>query len=121
MKKEEVYRFNIINCEKANSQFNYGMQPLLYSVREAEEGKPGWVRAGTNITYYKNNYWTEREREEGRRGRKKGKEGKRKQYHTLSFSLSFPHSGDDCYLVYHYPYSYSMLLVSKLSHTVDLC
>ena len=120
MKKGQVYRFNIINCEKSISQFNYGMQPVLYSVREAEEGRPGWVRGGTNITYYKNNFywdWSEEERDGGGKGRRKGKkevgkEGKRKQYHTLSFSLSFPHSGDHCYLAYHYPYSYSMLLVS---------
>lgn len=119
MRKGQVYRLNIINCEKTNSQFNYGMQPLLYSTREAEEGRPGWTRAGTRITYYKNNfYWDPTEREkEGRRERGKGeKDGgkgeKRKGYHTLSFSLSFPHSGDHCYLAYHYPYSYSMLMVS---------
>lgn len=29
------YTLNIINCDKPNSQFNFGMRPLLYSVKEA--------------------------------------------------------------------------------------
>ena len=33
------YIFNIINYEKANSQFNFGMQPVLFSVKEALQGK----------------------------------------------------------------------------------
>ncbi|CAB1321578.1 unnamed protein product [Coregonus sp. 'balchen'] len=37
------YRFNIINCEKSNSQFNYGMQVLMYSVQEAISGRPRWM------------------------------------------------------------------------------
>ena len=102
------YRFNVINCEKPNSQFNFGMQPLLYSMREATEGRPGWVRTASNITYYKNNflYKVERDGQGEEDGRKK-----RKAYYTLTFSLKFSHSGDICYLAYHYPYTYSMLLV----------
>ncbi|XP_029985642.1 cytosolic carboxypeptidase 4-like, partial [Sphaeramia orbicularis] len=52
MEADVPYRFNIINCEKSNSQFNYGMQPVLYSVTEALEGRPHWVRTGTDICYY---------------------------------------------------------------------
>ena len=33
------YIFNIINYEKANSQFNFGMQPVMFSVKEALEGQ----------------------------------------------------------------------------------
>ncbi|KAG8516305.1 Cytosolic carboxypeptidase 4 [Galemys pyrenaicus] len=47
------YRLNIVNCEKPNSQFNYGMQPTLYSVKEALLGRPTWVRAGYDVCYYK--------------------------------------------------------------------
>ena len=32
------YIFNIINYEKANSQFNFGMQPVLFSVKESLQG-----------------------------------------------------------------------------------
>ena len=110
MTKSQLYRFNIINCEKANSQFNWGMQPVLYSETEAHQGRPGWRRVATKITYYKNNfYW-----EDGRGGREVVVEGRKKQshYYTLSFSLSFPHTDDNCYLAYHFPYSFSMLMVS---------
>ncbi|XP_072291842.1 cytosolic carboxypeptidase 4 [Eucyclogobius newberryi] len=90
------YRFNIINCEKTNSQFNYGMQPVLYSVREALDGRPHWVRAGTEICYYRNNFCPVRGR-------------KMDTFYTMTFSISFRHSDDVCYLAYHYPYSYSAL------------
>ncbi|XP_019481042.1 PREDICTED: cytosolic carboxypeptidase 1 [Hipposideros armiger] len=53
MRPGVAYRFNIINCEKSNSQFNYGMQPLMYSVQEALNSRPWWTRVGTDICYYK--------------------------------------------------------------------
>lgn len=33
MDADAAYAFNIVNNEKANSQFNFGMQPVVYSVR----------------------------------------------------------------------------------------
>uniref|UniRef100_A0A3B5ACI9 tubulin-glutamate carboxypeptidase n=1 Tax=Stegastes partitus TaxID=144197 RepID=A0A3B5ACI9_9TELE len=90
------YRFNVINCEKSNSQFNYGMQPVLYSVREALEGKPRWVRTGTDICYYRNYFCPA--------------QGRRKTtFYTLTFTITFKHNEDVCYLAYHYPYTYSAL------------
>ncbi|NXI72919.1 CBPC4 carboxypeptidase, partial [Anseranas semipalmata] len=53
MKLAVPYRFNIINCEKFNSQFNYGMQLVMYSVKEALQGRPCWLRVGHDISYYK--------------------------------------------------------------------
>ncbi|XP_030643627.1 cytosolic carboxypeptidase 4 [Chanos chanos] len=90
------YRFNIINCEKGNSQFNYGMQPVLYSVREALEGRPHWMRTGSEICYYRNHFCP-------RRGQK------RTNFYTLTFMVTFRHEEDVCYLAYHYPYAYSAL------------
>ncbi|KAI1889776.1 hypothetical protein AGOR_G00166410 [Albula goreensis] len=90
------YRFNITNCEKANSQFNYGMQPVLYSVQEALQGRAHWVRVGSEICYYRNHFCPS--------SQKKGP-----SYYTLSFSVTFQHSDDVCYLAYHYPYTYSAL------------
>uniref|UniRef100_A0A3P8TRP2 tubulin-glutamate carboxypeptidase n=1 Tax=Amphiprion percula TaxID=161767 RepID=A0A3P8TRP2_AMPPE len=90
------YRFNVINCEKSNSQFNYGMQPVLYSVREALDGRPRWVRTGTEICYYRNYFCPA--------------QGRRKTtFYTLSFTITFKHNEDVCYLAYHYPYTYSAL------------
>ncbi|XP_049339940.1 cytosolic carboxypeptidase 4 isoform X2 [Astyanax mexicanus] len=97
------YRFNVINCEKSNSQFNYGMQPVLYSVREALEGRPHWVRAGTEICYYRNHFCPNR----GQRA---------PSFYTLTFTVTFRHEEDVCYLAYHYPYTFSALQ----SHLKDL-
>ncbi|KAF5884584.1 cytosolic carboxypeptidase 4-like, partial [Clarias magur] len=102
------YRFNIINCEKSNSQFNYGMQPVMYSVKEALEGRPQWVRTGTEICYYRNNFRSS----EGHRG---------PCFYTLTFTVTFRHEDDVCYLAYHYPYTFSALQshLHMLQRSVD--
>ncbi|KAK7146510.1 hypothetical protein R3I93_014072 [Phoxinus phoxinus] len=94
------YRFNIINCEKSNSQFNYGMQVLMYSVQDAINGRPQWVRTGSDICYYKNHF----SRSSIAAGGQKGK-----SYFTMTFTVTFQHKDDVCYFAYHYPYTYSML------------
>uniref|UniRef100_A0A8C8SHA3 Cytosolic carboxypeptidase 1 n=1 Tax=Pelusios castaneus TaxID=367368 RepID=A0A8C8SHA3_9SAUR len=94
------YRFNIINCEKSNSQFNYGMQPLMYSVQEALNSRPWWIRVGTDICYYKNHFARSSIAAGGQKG---------KSYYTITFTVSFPHKDDVCYFAYHYPYTYSTL------------
>uniref|UniRef100_A0A8C1YVF1 Cytosolic carboxypeptidase 1 n=1 Tax=Cyprinus carpio TaxID=7962 RepID=A0A8C1YVF1_CYPCA len=94
------YRFNIINCEKSNSQFNYGMQVPMYSVQDAINGSPHWVRTGSDICYYKNHF----SRSSIAAGGQKGK-----SYFTLTFTVTFQHKDDVCYFAYHYPYTYSML------------
>ncbi|KAG8455300.1 hypothetical protein GDO86_001482, partial [Hymenochirus boettgeri] len=100
MRTSVAYRFNIINCEKANSQFNYGMQPLMYSVQEAIDSRSWWYRVGTDICYYKNHF----SRSSMATGGLKGK-----SYYTLTFTVTFPHKDDVCYFAYHYPYTYSTL------------
>uniref|UniRef100_A0A8C5LUF7 Cytosolic carboxypeptidase 1 n=1 Tax=Leptobrachium leishanense TaxID=445787 RepID=A0A8C5LUF7_9ANUR len=100
MKTGVPYRFNIINCEKSNSQFNYGMQPLMYSVQEALGPRPWWMRVGTDICYYKNHF----SRSSVATGGQKGK-----SYYTMTFTAIFSHKDDVCYFAYHYPYTYSTL------------
>uniref|UniRef100_A0A8C0F432 Cytosolic carboxypeptidase 1 n=1 Tax=Bubo bubo TaxID=30461 RepID=A0A8C0F432_BUBBB len=100
MKTGTGYRFNIINCEKSNSQFNYGMQPLMYSVQEALCSRPCWTRVGTDICYYKNHF----SRSSIAAGGQKGK-----SYYTITFTVTFQHKDDVCYFAYHYPYTYSTL------------
>uniref|UniRef100_A0A669CTM3 Cytosolic carboxypeptidase 1 n=1 Tax=Oreochromis niloticus TaxID=8128 RepID=A0A669CTM3_ORENI len=100
MRVGTTYRFNIINCEKSNSQFNYGMQVLMYSVQEAISGRPRWVRMGTDICYYKNHFARSSIAAGGQKG---------KSYFTLTFSTTFSHKDDVCYFAYHYPYTYSTL------------
>ncbi|KAK0058339.1 cytosolic carboxypeptidase 1-like isoform X1 [Biomphalaria pfeifferi] len=101
MKQDIPYRFNIVNCEKPNSQFNFGMQPLLMSVMEALEGNPCWARVGTDICYYRNHFIRDANTAGGVQG---------KSYYTATFNIKFPHSGDVCYISYHYPYTYSALM-----------
>ncbi|XP_065544743.1 cytosolic carboxypeptidase 4 isoform X2 [Lathamus discolor] len=101
MKLAVPYRFNIINCEKFNSQFNYGMQLVMYSVKEALQGRPRWLRAGHDICYYKNHYRCSAAAGRGMKGN---------FYYTLTFSIKFPHKDDVCYLAYHYPYTYSTMM-----------
>ncbi|KAE8633207.1 hypothetical protein XENTR_v10001814 [Xenopus tropicalis] len=100
MRTGVAYRFNIINCEKSNSQFNYGMQPLMYSVQEALASRPWWYRVGMDICYYKNHF----SRSSIATGGQKGK-----SYYTITFTVTFPHRDDVCYFAYHYPYTYSTL------------
>nr|XP_024658814.1 cytosolic carboxypeptidase 4 isoform X1 [Maylandia zebra] len=108
MAADVPYRFNVINCEKSNSQFNYGMQPVLYSVKEALEGRPHWISTGTEICYFRNNFCPA----QGRR---------RTTFYTLTFTITFKHSEDVCYLAYHYPYTYSALMahLKILQKSVD--
>ncbi|XP_053573620.1 cytosolic carboxypeptidase 4 [Bombina bombina] len=98
MKANVPYRFNVINCEKVNSQFNYGMQPVMYSVKEALNGKMHWLRTGYDISYYKNEFCY------------RASDGKKRRFYTLTFTIKFPHNEDVCYLAYHYPYTYSTLM-----------
>ncbi|KAM9586309.1 cytosolic carboxypeptidase 4 isoform 3-T3 [Trichechus inunguis] len=101
MRAAVPYCFNVINCEKLNSQFNYGMQPTMYSVKEALLGRSTWVRTGCEICYYKNHYCRSAAATGGASG---------KCYYTLTFAVTFPHSEDVCYLAYHYPYTYTALM-----------
>ncbi|KAM3843925.1 cytosolic carboxypeptidase 1 isoform 6-T7 [Vipera latastei] len=112
MRTGSAYRFNIINCEKTNSQFNYGMQPLMYSVQEALGGRPSWIRTGTDICYYKNHF----SRSSIAAGGQKGK-----SYYTITFTVTFHHKDDVCYFAYHYPYTYSALMMhlQKLESTYN--
>ena len=47
-----TYQFNITNFIKPESSYNEGMKPLIYSKKESESGKTGWLRAGEDIAYY---------------------------------------------------------------------
>ncbi|XP_045500122.1 cytosolic carboxypeptidase 1-like isoform X2 [Colias croceus] len=98
MQQGRPYIFNIVNCEKSDSQFNFGMKPVMYSVKEAVLGRPGWVRAGSDICYYRNSYHYANQKSHN------------KCYLTVTFNIEFPHTNDVCYLAYHFPFTYSMML-----------
>eukprot|EP00041_Stephanoeca_diplocostata_P020044 m.439842 g.439842 ORF g.439842 m.439842 type:complete len:1247 (-) comp21458_c0_seq11:127-3867(-) len=93
MKVDTTYRFNIVNLEKSNSQYNFGMQPVVFSEMTAQVEGKGWHRCGTKICYYKNTYRRDHPRS--------------KALYTATFSLSFAHAMDTCYIAYHFPFTYS--------------
>ncbi|XP_011558325.3 cytosolic carboxypeptidase 2 [Plutella xylostella] len=101
-KKQMMYRFSIVNLSKAESLYNEGMRPLLYSTKDAQLHSIGWRRCGDNIAYYKNDPTCEEE----------------EQFpsYTLTFNIEFPHSDDAVYIAHCYPYTYSDLqeYLSKL-------
>ncbi|XP_078313843.1 cytosolic carboxypeptidase 1-like isoform X2 [Crassostrea virginica] len=94
------YRFNIVNCEKLNSQFNFGMKPVMFSVSDAMDGKPYWFRTGSSICYYKNHFTRSAQATGGVKG---------KTYYTATFTVTFKNDKDICYLAYHYPYTFTTL------------
>lgn len=57
-----------------------------------------WRKVGDRIVYYGNEYVNEENM---------------KQCRTLSFNISFEYTNDYCYLAYHYPYTYSRLMVGN--------
>ncbi|CAB3240917.1 unnamed protein product [Arctia plantaginis] len=98
MQQNRPYIFNIVNCEKSDSQFNFGMKPVMYSVKEAVTGRPGWVRTGTDICYYRNSYHYANQKNHN------------KCYLTVTFNIEFPHNNDVVYIAYHFPFTYSMMM-----------
>ena len=84
MKSETEYRFSFVNFSKPDSQYSVGMKPVLYSETEVARTGVGWVRAGTEMTYFKVS---------------QSDASKPPQY-IMSFTLSFPHDDDTWYLLH---------------------
>ena len=73
-----------------------GMQPVVLSVRQCLlTGEASWMRSGTSICYYRNNF----------------RRGPSLSYWSLSFDLTFPFDDDVCYVAYHYPLTYAQMMV----------
>lgn len=89
-------RFNLVNFTKPDSLFNLGMRPVVYSCLDAATKGTGWVRAGSDISYYGNTYV---------RGNTAG-EGLT-CYYTLSFTIEFHNPKDTMLIAYSYPFTMS--------------
>lgn len=139
------YTFEIINCMKKTSMFSHGMQPVLFSVTEAHKGRPGWVRAGSSVCYYRNLYVhrsdtstddsdpvvTDKPKRKPRKSSEssngknnnetKEEGGNGKGFFSTRFTIKFRHNADVCYIAYHYPYTYSFLQASleRLISNID--
>ena len=97
------YRFNILNMSKPASQFNNGMQPVMYSLLE-----PGWKRVGDNVFYIKNHF-SRPAQSTSPEGEVQTTPSTNLTFSTLVFSVTFKNENDHCFLAYHYPYTYSEL------------
>lgn len=89
--KGTTVRLNIINMYKANSLFNCGMKPLMYSSVNAAMHNIGWVRCGANIKYVETQM--------------SGFEG----LYTLSFDFEVQEDDDVLYFAQCFPFTWSYL------------
>ena len=89
-------KFNIVNFTKPDSLFNLGMRPVVYSVHDATTKNAGWVRGGSDISYYGNSFLRNNNAGEGLL-----------YYYTLSFTMEFTNINDTTLIAYSYPYTMS--------------
>ncbi|XP_075537419.1 cytosolic carboxypeptidase 1-like isoform X1 [Dermacentor variabilis] len=92
MRSDVDYTFNIVNFDRSGSLYKEGQCPLLFSVRDASNGR-GWRRVGGGISYQRNLHWR----------------ADKGPLFTLSFTVRFPHAGDVCYIANGFPYGFSLL------------
>ncbi|XP_053802489.1 cytosolic carboxypeptidase 2 [Vidua chalybeata] len=88
-RQEPLYRFTIANMAKPKSLYGQGLQPLLYSQRDAQSRGIGWRRVGTDVRYSRS-------------------AGEPPMF-RLSWTVRFPHDADTCFFASCYPYTYSDL------------
>ena len=70
------------------------MRPVVYSCVDAGTRGIGWIRSGSDISYFSNPHYRNNTSGEGNA-----------QYYTLSFTIEFRHSKDTVLIAYSYPYS----------------
>ena len=74
-------RFNLLNMNKSDSLYNYGMKILCYTNAMKENQGIGWHRVGSEINYFQNTY-------------KKDHSKFQRFYYTLSFVHEFKATTD---------------------------
>ncbi len=87
-------RFNIINLQKNDSLYNYGMKPVIFS---SNKPQLGWHHAGSDICYYNN-------------GTKYGRKRIKYRY-TLAFTYTFTDPDEKVFFAHCFPYTYSDLQI----------
>ncbi|KAF4042161.1 Zinc carboxypeptidase [Phytophthora infestans] len=125
----QKYRFNIVNLCKPNSLFNQGLQPVVYSVRDAHQKGKGWVRSGTDIYYFANSFVRPLRNaasfpsvvptEAAPTTTLATPAAPVMTYYTLTFTLEF-WNADDTFLIAHsYPYTLTMhqLHIDRILHS----
>lgn len=105
-------RFSIVNLTKPDTLYREGMQPVMYSKKEAVESNVGWRRCGGNIAYFRNDdnnvYSTAKPETISMDDDEDDILGNICSY-TLTFEVTFAHEDDSVYFAHSYPYTYSDL------------
>ncbi len=96
-RKNNTYKFNIINLMKSYSLHNKGMELAIYSEKKAEHEKTGWFKGGKDILYYRNSLF------------KYVRESKR-LLSSLSFKYEFEYDDDTVYFANTIPFLYTDLI-----------
>ena len=128
-RKDQTYRFNLVNFMKPESTYTKGMRPLVYSLWDAAKGsKFGWQRECQNIAYYQTNR-TKRafknQNSSAFRGNKEfspyqimnqnintlqpNNDGYGQNYYCLTFEYTAKADCDTVYFAHCYPYTYTDL------------
>lgn len=80
-RKGAKVKFNMNNLSKSDSLYNDGMRILVFSVKTKKERDLGWHRAGTDISYFQNNFKKENLRFT-------------RYYYTFTFTHTFEYDED---------------------------
>lgn len=91
-------RFNLVNNNKSDSLFNYGMLPLVYSERDAKRLSRGWRRGGDNVCYF-----------QSAEAAPKKRRRRRAYLYKATWTYTFQNANDVVYFAYSYPYTYTDL------------
>jgi len=105
-----TYRFSLVNLAKSGALFGSGLQPVVYSERNAETRQEGWVHAGTHVQYGPRNDTTTV-------ASSTADDVPGTPNHMLSFQYRFEHENDCVYFACIQPYTYTG---SRRSH-IERC
>ena len=93
-------RFNIINMQKSDALYNYGMKPAVFSVQHKDLD---WRHRGEDICYYKNTCTSSVDLDEPVRSKRVLESA-----YILTFTYTFT-SPDVVYFAHTFPYTYTDL------------
>ena len=103
-------RFNIVNMQKKDSLYNYGMKPAVLSIHDNHVHGKDWTHQGSDICYYKNglNHLQSSSSNKNPDGGSKRKKLSVRNQYTLTFTYTFERP-DTVYFAHTFPYTYSDL------------
>jgi len=97
-------RFQLVNLEKSDSLYNYGMRPVCKSEKKSDLG---WINAGEDVCYFKNGRFQVKKVRQKATG---DRQSARKFVPLYSIVFTYTFDGPDTvYFAHSFPYTYSDL------------